>query len=264
MNYPIKKIWQIWHQGSDKIPERIKKMQETWTSKNPDFQYTLLDDKAMKKIVSGYSGKCLELYENYPHIVQKCALAQFVVLYQHGGFYADIDSVCFRSIEEFITIFKFKLTITQNPLSWFETYMSWGLSVILNTGMMYSPPGHVLLKKVIDQLIEIGNIEDESKYQTILQTTSFYNFSKILKDDLHHDGLEIVSADYFEPCFCNIFCKPDEEESYAWHQLEKSWVSFEQRIVSDIYFLSRPYFGHMFIFFITIFLMFLCYVLYIH
>lgn len=103
---PIPKhIHQIWIQGFKELPLELKQKHKLLKKHNPNYRVTLWDEPKIKKLLKKYP-KMDYFYnnlENFTGMVKiyqsKSDIARLVILYEHGGFYIDIDYYCPISLD---------------------------------------------------------------------------------------------------------------------------------------------------------------------
>jgi hypothetical protein len=86
-------IWQTHEWEYNDLPDNFKKAAMTWQNLNPTWEYRYVDASQRAKQVEAFSE---ELYVYYP-IMNKPTQAdiwRYIVVYENGGAYADMDSVC--------------------------------------------------------------------------------------------------------------------------------------------------------------------------
>lgn len=97
-------IHQIWLTDVCAMPEVYQAWQKSWQKLNPDFEYNLWDDSAWNL----FGGKAFwyekyKLFGVHPGITSD--LLRALIVQKFGGFYADMDTECHKSIS--------KLTLTE-------------------------------------------------------------------------------------------------------------------------------------------------------
>jgi mannosyltransferase OCH1-like enzyme len=93
-------IHQIWIQGRDKVPDRLKKMMETCHYSG--YQYYLWDDKMIMELLHHYGDKeLIKIYQVQEHKAGQADIARYLILYYYGGFYIDADYVCQKKLDVF-------------------------------------------------------------------------------------------------------------------------------------------------------------------
>ena len=94
-------IWQTHELPYEELPDFQKDIINTWKNLNPDWEHQYVDAQERSKQVKEYD----DLLHSYYLLVGKINQAdiwRLVVIYQNGGIYADMDSVCINSITEAI------------------------------------------------------------------------------------------------------------------------------------------------------------------
>jgi mannosyltransferase OCH1-like enzyme len=92
-------IHQTWK--SHELPKsgRFRKGAQSWQTHNPDWQYRLWDDVENRAFLSRHYAWFLPYYDAYDHFIKRVDAVRVFYLYHYGGLYADLDSICLRSLE---------------------------------------------------------------------------------------------------------------------------------------------------------------------
>ncbi|KAJ3082267.1 hypothetical protein HDU99_003191, partial [Rhizoclosmatium hyalinum] len=86
--------------GSDAARSRFKWFQ-TWSGHNPNHVQILLNDNDLERFVKGtFSPYIVDAYFRLPRIVQRADFARYLMLYEFGGVYTDMDTECFTPIDK--------------------------------------------------------------------------------------------------------------------------------------------------------------------
>lgn len=89
-------IWQTHNYKKEDLPEHISAAGATWKNINPDWDYRYIDHYERDKMVSKYP-KIYETYKTQGPTFQS-DVWRFLVTYEYGGCYADMDSVCIKPL----------------------------------------------------------------------------------------------------------------------------------------------------------------------
>lgn len=103
MNSNIPKIiWQTHEPEYSDLTENFKLSSMTWKNLNPGWEYRYVSAIKRAEQVELFDS---ELYRFYKHAapVSQADLWRYVVIYQYGGFYADMDSVCATPLDYVLT-----------------------------------------------------------------------------------------------------------------------------------------------------------------
>ena len=93
-------IHQVWVGGAENIPAVYHEYAKTWRAKNPGMtlmQHT--DDNEALRFVREHYPEFLGLYRARSRPVERADLLRYMHIHHSGGFYADMDTSCRRSIE---------------------------------------------------------------------------------------------------------------------------------------------------------------------
>lgn len=91
-------IWQTHEQPRDQLPYPFNFNWQTWKDKNPDFSYMYTDAAQRLIDIQQYAPQLEQFYRN-AHPVAQADVWRYVVTYQFGGFYADMDSICIKPLD---------------------------------------------------------------------------------------------------------------------------------------------------------------------
>ena len=89
-------IWQTHNYEYEDLPIHFKKVAQTWKNLNPDWEYRYVSHNQREEIVKKYP----LLWEYYPTQDGVCQadIWRYLVTYEYGGVYADMDSVCTKPL----------------------------------------------------------------------------------------------------------------------------------------------------------------------
>ena len=162
-----KNIFQSWH--TLELHPVIQKRINFFKNLNPDYSYHLYTDNDMDEFVNDhFSGEIAECYNKLNIIVAKVDFWRYLILYEYGGVYLDMDSNIDKSLNELITSTdEAIITAENNP----GLYVQWAL--------IFSK-GHPILKKTIDLIID--NIKNNSFPNDIHKMTGPTVYSRAINE----------------------------------------------------------------------------------
>jgi mannosyltransferase OCH1-like enzyme len=90
-------IWQTHNYKRDTLPTHISSAAATWKNLNPGWEYRYVDHEQRDETVKEYP----EIYKTYKDQkpLFQSDIWRFIVTYNHGGCYADMDSVCVKPLD---------------------------------------------------------------------------------------------------------------------------------------------------------------------
>lgn len=93
-------IWQTHEVDRDKLPLFMQEISNTWINLNPEYTYIYMNAEERRSEVKNYlkNEEDLGQYDFLGGMLQS-DIWRYIMLYKHGGFYADMDSICTMSLE---------------------------------------------------------------------------------------------------------------------------------------------------------------------
>lgn len=95
MNVP-KIIWQTHNYEFEELPDHLKKVTKNWINLNPGWEYRYVSHTERLEKVKQYP-KLMGYYEKQNPATQS-DIWRFIVTYEYGGVYCDMDSVCIKPL----------------------------------------------------------------------------------------------------------------------------------------------------------------------
>ena len=92
-------IWQTHENKYEDLLPYQKNITNTWKNLNPGWEYRYVDAEERSLAVKEYS-EILHKYYLVSDKLHQSDIWRLVAVYQNGGFYADMDSICVMSINE--------------------------------------------------------------------------------------------------------------------------------------------------------------------
>lgn len=91
-------IWQTHNYMYQELPHSLKKCSETWINLNPGWEYRYVDHVEREKFVKENDLELYNIYKTLKPIAQS-DIWRILTIYKYGGGYADMDSVCIKSLD---------------------------------------------------------------------------------------------------------------------------------------------------------------------
>jgi mannosyltransferase OCH1-like enzyme len=219
---------QIWIQGWDVIPDKFKLNIESLKNHNPEFTHMTWDEKSLREECAKISDKVQEKFDSLKYIVQKADLGRYVILYNYGGVYADIDMF---SLKPNSTTPNFK---TKDFIISYATYPSNKLGFI-NNGIILSKKNNPLLMEIIMKIVNTNINENYCLFHVfyIFLSTGPFILLPVIYSNLNN--ISILDHKYYEPCFIHdTFCKISKEAIMD-HRHELSWQTNFSKLFSKYF-----------------------------
>jgi hypothetical protein len=93
-------IWQTHNYKKEWLPKHLNQICATWKNLNPGWDYRYVDHIERDEFVSQYP----EIYETYKYQppAHQSDIWRYLVTYEFGGCYADMDSVCVKPLDSLL------------------------------------------------------------------------------------------------------------------------------------------------------------------
>lgn len=96
-------IWQTYETDFKDLLQEAKDCSVTWIENNPSWEYRYMNSKDREDFVFKYfDSEWYKLYMECNLNIVKANIWRCMVLYIHGGVYADLDSICNKPIDSWI------------------------------------------------------------------------------------------------------------------------------------------------------------------
>ena len=149
----MKGIPKLLHQtyASTNLPPRLSRFQITWKQHHPEWEYRLWSDEDIREFFSHHYSWFIPIFNDYPHPIMRVDAFRYFLLYHYGGFYADLDSECFSSLNPLI---EKNILLTEESSAHIQKGKAHkrGLPYIVSNAFMGSMPKHSFWSHVIDLL----------------------------------------------------------------------------------------------------------------
>jgi len=132
-------IWQTFKTSS--LPERMGRATASWREQNPGWKYRFFVDEECRDFLLGVDLSLVMAYDRLPPGAFRADLWRYAVLHEHGGAYADVDTVCMYALDRLLgPSDQFVVAHDANPIRLFNAF----LCVL---------PRHKVLSRVLENII---------------------------------------------------------------------------------------------------------------
>lgn len=232
-------IHQIWMQGINDVSDQNMSRINNIVNLHKKWKYVLWDENMIYELLKN-NPDWLDEYDKFVYLHQKVDFAKFVILYNFGGIYIDIDCDIIKNLDDiFAKIDDYDIILSKmsDKIDSISNYIMCGKnSDCLNNGIIIGKPHTYILSYLIENFKTQCNFY-ENKIMCIQNTTGPPIFNELIdlyiKNNNKPDDILILPNYYFEPCIgqrCSI-----EAETYIAHKHELSWLSENQKIIFDFF-----------------------------
>lgn len=112
-------------------------------------EYILWDEQACLNLVEAKYSQLLPIYHSYKYDVNRADAIRYMILYEHGGLYLDLDIISYKSIQPRLTSECVLFECHRDDNSEFHFPKK---SKYLTNSVMYCTPGCMFMKRAINNL----------------------------------------------------------------------------------------------------------------
>jgi len=192
----IPKIIHQLFESSEKLPEYLKKLSESWIKYNPDWKYMFWAKKDMDSILQEDFPDFIETYRAFPYNIQRWDAMRYLILCKYGGLYVDIDYECFNSINGILK--ERELYFGLEPEAHAKKFNK---DFLLGNAFIASVPKHPFWRFVIQYLTKLkpNDYKEQGKVIQILETTGPFMINKIFDNYEKKNEIGLVSDKLVAP-----------------------------------------------------------------
>jgi mannosyltransferase OCH1-like enzyme len=237
-------IHQIWFQGEDNIPPNLLEHHNTWIKINPDYEIIVWDQIKIENLVNKQDKWIKETYFFYSKMIQKIDFAKYVILYNYGGIYMDMDIKCIQSLNNTPNI-----TDSDIILSYMETLLFQKIIIscllqkyimddYINNGTIMCVPKTELMLLTMKEASQRKNLPDFFNVFHVYYTTGplclTIAYHKMIKNT---NKTHILNKSYFENCdifdFKNNTCEIPTN-AIGIHYYANGWTSKKEKFGTSL------------------------------
>jgi len=94
-------IWQTFR--SNYPPQKSVEYIKSWLSFHQNYEWYYMNDEKCKKFIEdNFNEDFVKMYNDLPYNVMRSDVWRVAILYIYGGIYADLDTLCIKSLNDYI------------------------------------------------------------------------------------------------------------------------------------------------------------------
>ena len=241
-------IHQIWLQGQNNMPEKFLKKVNKIKNFHLLWKYYFWDDIAIINLLSK-NKEWIETYYKLLYLHQKVDYAKYVILYEYGGVYIDIDVEIVKPLDNLLqNNSEYDLIVSRINLTTFESLLYCNRNICINNGIILANPKEITLEKIINNIIKnpTTGLPPLIKFSYINNTTGPKMFTKLILNN-NNNKIKILEPEFLEPLVLGTGDITDN--TYAIHEHNGSWVNESFKKFSIFYIQNKNF---IFLFYIII------------
>ncbi|KAL4230267.1 hypothetical protein ACF0H5_010653 [Mactra antiquata] len=188
-------IHQTWKTGD--IPQFYVQYMKTWVKNHPGWTYMFWTDESARKLIADKHPELLSMYDLYLEPIRRADAMRYVILYEYGGVYVDLDMESLRPLDEIVR--KYSCILAQEPYE--HPIIDSNAEHLVINAFMACKSKHPLMKLFMDSLPKFAhmwNVLDSTgpHYCTLLYRNYIEEGKYEATDE---DGVYLAPAEYFFP-----------------------------------------------------------------
>ncbi len=88
---------------SGSIPEKWKSLTQQCLDQNKDYNHIMWDLPMVEELLETHFPWFLDTFRSYRHPIQRADASRYFILFMYGGVYLDMDTLCHRSVDDFLS-----------------------------------------------------------------------------------------------------------------------------------------------------------------
>ena len=205
------------------FPELMLKAVYSFKIMNPNYELRLYNgDDCINYITTYFSKRELYAFNTLIPYAYKCDLMKYLILFNEGGYYSDMKSVCLKSFDD----------IFPEDIVWFSA-IDRDFKDRISNGFLISTKGNIVLKETINSII------DNCIHKRVGETSLFPTGGALLSDNfVKHNTIqkgmyigkhkkESDNKFYFFDHNNNIFLKTKYTQENGTEFSSGSWDKFD-------------------------------------
>ncbi|XP_053407482.1 uncharacterized protein LOC128559536 [Mercenaria mercenaria] len=217
--------------GKHGIPSMYRDNVMSFLHFNPNWTYYFWSDVSARELIATRQPDLLSIYDNNPDVVYKANALRYVLLYEFGGVYTDLDIKCLRPLDR--ATMKYACILTPEPFE--HSAILYKMSYYFSNAVILCRPKHPFFKQVIESLPKTAKLKDRLEADgTKFFTKQFSLYNKIQPNETfnitsstesnspyfyrgesdHNDATYVANTQYFTSSFdfsansqFTVFCK---------------------------------------------------------
>lgn len=188
-------IHQIWSDKNKPLPYMFQQLAETWKNCHPHWEYCFWDDNKMSTFIHEYYPEYVERYNSLPFDIQRWDTIRYLILYEIGGVYVDLDYECLENIEPLLcgTCCFPKEPIEHNINSKYQ-------GLCCSNSLIAVEPKHPFINSAIKQILEKEyQASYKDKFKQVLSTTGPWMLTDLYLSTKDKSGIHLIDAKYLSP-----------------------------------------------------------------
>lgn len=170
----------------------------SWRRNHPSWKYWFWTDIDLLTLVQKKFPQYQTLFNSYQTQIEKVDVAKYMILYEYGGVFADLDMVSLKSIDRVLQ--GHALVLAKEP--WIHSNLFDKMEMIVSNAIMASRPKHPFMKWILEHLQDnVNNPTFSIVWRTgpHMLTKELARYNQAFKESLERDKVTLLEHDVLLP-----------------------------------------------------------------
>lgn len=173
-------IWQTYKTKIEDVPSYAVECIQSWKDHNPEYRYNYMSDEDAREFIQAFYGdNWVRIFDSVPLGVMRGDMIRYLVIYQFGGVYADLDTLCMKPISSWMVDDADIILAPEGNLE----FCVWTFA---------ASPKNPIIKNVIDRMEKAFENPDYTKPHFVHRLTGPWSFTRAIFDKLGCATLDII------------------------------------------------------------------------
>ena len=188
-------IHQVWEGKDGPPPNFLLDVSQTWKEQHPDWMYIFWDGEKINSFMSAHP-EYMKVYEAYRYAVQRWDMIRYLILYEYGGVYADLDYECIEPLDGLLE--NESCCLASDPE---EHARIFNKSHIVTNAFMAVEAKHPLFKVILEHLLsdDPAQYDMNDKFNYVLETTGPYMLTRVYDNYDFKEKVRLLPASVISP-----------------------------------------------------------------
>lgn len=190
-----KRIHQTWK--GTMVNSKVANWIKSWMVYHPDYEYYLWTDESVRQLITDKYPQLLPVFDNYLCNICRADALRYIILYEYGGIYADIDMESLKSMEPVMR--KYSCILAQEPYE--HSYIQGNFKQLVINALMACRKGHPFMKEAVDKLEFYSHMWQQVDKAGPHYLTSIYKLynKEHSVEPTNENGVYLAPPEYFIP-----------------------------------------------------------------
>ncbi|XP_052804307.1 uncharacterized protein LOC128234238 [Mya arenaria] len=139
------------------VPSEFHANVRSFVELHPDFDYFFWTDASARILIRARHPNLLALFDNIVEPVRRADLLRYVVLYEYGGVYADIDTQCLRPLHRVLN--KYACVLSPEPYE--HASLIFNTEFMVTNSIMFCRANHPFFKQVLENIADFNHFSQD-------------------------------------------------------------------------------------------------------